>query len=105
MLDVGFEGDFVDVTRLFRPRASSKRCSGVVATSSASSSCPWPPEEARDFVLLVFGDVDEELGGAVYVAAEDEGLVLDDGERECERGDVHVLVADIDAAVARQVAE
>ena len=37
-------------------------------------------EEARDFVLLVFGYVDEELGDTVHVAAQDERLVLYDRE-------------------------
>lgn len=62
-------------------------------------------EEACDFVFLVVGDGGEDVGGGVHVAAEDEGLVFDDGEGEGVGDDVDVFVGDVGFAVAREVAE
>ena len=60
-------------------------------------------EKAGDFVLLVVGNIDEEVGRGVHVAAQDEGLVLDDREGERVRGDGDVFVRDIHAPVAGEV--
>jgi len=62
-------------------------------------------EEARDFVFLVVGDAGQDFGGGVHVAAEDEGLVFDDGEGEGVGDNVDVLVRDVGFSVAGEVAE
>lgn len=62
-------------------------------------------EEACDFVFLVVRDAGQDFCGGVHVAAEDKGLVFDDGEREGVGDDVDVLVRDVRFAVAGEVAE
>jgi len=62
-------------------------------------------KKSCNFVFLVVGDAGQDFGGGVHVAAEDEGLVFDDGEGEGVGDDVDVFVRDVGFAVSGEVAE
>jgi hypothetical protein len=62
-------------------------------------------EEAGDAGALVGRDRRQDLGSTVHVAPEDGRLVVDDGDRERVRVDVHVLVGKVEPALGRDVAE
>jgi hypothetical protein len=62
-------------------------------------------KEAGDLVLLVLGNVGQHLASCIKVATKDQGLVLNHTKRKGKGSDGDILVADVDAAISRQVSE
>lgn len=62
-------------------------------------------QETSDLIEFALWNGRQQLRGSVELIPEHEGLVLEDWKREGEGGDSHILVAQVDAGVALDVAE
>ena len=62
-------------------------------------------EEPRDPVTLIRRDARQHALCRVHVPAQDRSLVLDHCQREGVRGNVHVLVRDVEAVVRGKVSK
>ena len=105
VLDVGFAGDFESDGEVVEGEGEIEAVFRVGSDFKGHFFIALAFEETGNFVLLVVRNVFKDLSGRVHVAAEDQGLVFDNGKGEGVRDDVDVFVGDICLAITWKIAK
>lgn len=105
VLDVGFAGDFEGDGEVIEGEGEIEAVFRVGGDFKCHFFIALPFEETGNLILLVVRNVFEDLSSRVHVAAEDQGLVFDNGKGEGVGDDVDVFVGDICLAIAWKVAK